>query len=134
MCARCDSSRRTSPFSAIICMVLSTVVYCVGRRAAITSCTSRTVVAPRLHSTVRISSSASVGFGSSAIYEDLTTETFVCQGRGSFLVNRLFQRVNDSRRIRDAHHRTERNPGSHPGEGGLLGPVQKTPVITRARP
>src|ERR1017187_6772381 len=82
MCARCFSSRRTRPFSAMIWSILSTVVYCVGLRAQIASCTSRTVVGPRLHNTVRISSSASVGLGSfSAIYEELTTKTFVCQGR-----------------------------------------------------
>src|ERR1017187_3158224 len=80
MCARCFSSRRTSPFSAMICSILSTVVYCAGLRAQMASCTSRTVVGPRLHSTVRISSSASVGLGNfSAIYEDVTTKTFVCQ-------------------------------------------------------
>src|ERR1039458_4096577 len=82
MCARCFSSRRTRPFSAMICSVLSTVVYCVGLRAQIASCTSRTVVGPRLHHTVRISSSASAGLASfPAIYEELTTKTFVCQGR-----------------------------------------------------
>src|SRR6476660_8307587 len=80
MCARCFSSRRTSPFSAMICSSLSTVVYCVGLRATITSWTSRTVLGPLLHSTVRISSSASVGLaGCSAIYEDITTTVFVCQ-------------------------------------------------------
>src|SRR5450759_5478361 len=80
MCARCFSSRRTRPFSAMICSILSTVVYCVGLRTQIASCTSRTVVGPRLHSTVRISSSASVGLGSfSAIYEEVTTKTLVCQ-------------------------------------------------------
>src|SRR6476646_1990004 len=80
MCARCFSSRRTRPFSAMICSILSTVVYCAGLRAQMASCTSRTVVGPRLHSTVRISSSASVGLGGfSAIYEDLTTKEFVCQ-------------------------------------------------------
>ena len=47
----------------MICSILSTVVYCVGLRAQMASCTSRTVVGPRLHSTVRISSSASVGLG-----------------------------------------------------------------------
>src|ERR1035438_9136354 len=82
MCARCFSSRRTSPFSAMICSILSTVVYWVGLRAQMQACTSRTVVGPRLHSTVRISNSASVGLGSfSAIYEEVTTKTFVCQGR-----------------------------------------------------
>src|ERR1017187_1363689 len=80
MCARCFSSRRTSPFSAIICSIFSTVVYCVGLRAQTHSCTCRTVAGPRLQSTVRISNSASVGRGSiSAIYEELTTKTFVCQ-------------------------------------------------------
>ena len=39
-----------------------------------------TVAGPRLHKTVRISSSASVGRGcGSAIYEDITTMVFVCQ-------------------------------------------------------
>src|SRR5450759_1139562 len=80
MCARCFSSRRTRPFSAMICSILSTVVYCVGLRAQIATCTSRTVVGPRLKSTVSISSSASVGLGSiSAIYEEVTTKMFVCQ-------------------------------------------------------
>src|ERR1035441_11027755 len=77
MCARCFSSRRTRPFSAMIWSILSTVVYCVCLRAQIASCTSRTVVGPRLHNTVRISSSASVGLGSfSAIYrsEEHTSE------------------------------------------------------------
>src|SRR5437879_289287 len=80
MWARCFSSRRTRPFSAMICIVFNTVVYCVGLRPEITSWTSRTVDGPRLHSTVRISSSASVGRGGrSAIYEDFTTSVFVCQ-------------------------------------------------------
>src|ERR1019366_4234651 len=82
MCARCFSSRRTSPFSAMICSILSTVVYWVGLRAQMQACTSRTAVGPRLHNTVRISSSASVGLGSfSAIYEEVTTKTFVCQAK-----------------------------------------------------
>src|SRR5579863_5138367 len=63
----------------MICSILSTVVYCVGLRAATTSCTSRTVDGPRLHRTVRISSSASVGRGSESIYEEHTTMIFVCQ-------------------------------------------------------
>src|SRR5690348_13808689 len=64
----------------MICIVFSTVVYCVGLRPAITSWTTRTVDGPRLHSTVRISSSASVGRdGSFAIYENITTTIFVCQ-------------------------------------------------------
>src|SRR5262245_26976756 len=64
----------------MICISLSTVVYCVGLRPAITSWTSRTVLGPRLQSTVRISNSASVGLGGpSAIYEDITTMIFVCQ-------------------------------------------------------
>src|SRR5579862_3398416 len=80
MCARCFSSRRTSPFSAMICSILRIVVYCAGRRAAIVSWTSRTVVGPRLQRTVKISSSASVGLGGcSVIYEELTTILFVCQ-------------------------------------------------------
>src|ERR1035441_1035954 len=82
MCARCFSSRRTNPFSAMICNIFSTVVYCVGLRAQTHSCTWRTVADPRLQSTVRISNSASVGRGSiSAIYEKLTTKTFVCQAQ-----------------------------------------------------
>src|ERR1051325_1628520 len=65
----------------MICRSLRIVVYCAGRRPAMVSWISRTVPGPRLHSTVRISSSASVGRGgSAAIYEDLTTITFVCQG------------------------------------------------------
>src|ERR1035441_11001710 len=80
MCARCFSSRRTNPFSAMICNIFSTVVYCVGLREQTHSCTWRTVAGPRLQSTVRISNSASVGRGSiSAIYEELTTKMFVCQ-------------------------------------------------------
>src|SRR3989442_1621265 len=80
MWARCFSLRRTRPFSVMICIVLSTVVYCVGLRAVIASWTSRTVLGPRLQSTVRISSSASVGLpGSFGIYEDITTNYFVCQ-------------------------------------------------------
>ena len=73
---------------AIICMILSTVVYWVvdgdvfRRRKA--SWTARTVDGPRLHSTVRISSSASVGRPGSLglsdmVYEDDTTMVFVCQ-------------------------------------------------------
>src|SRR5271155_1712275 len=61
----------------MICSVFSTVVYCAGLRFAMTSWISRTVAGPRLQRTVRISSSPSVGLGS--IYEDLTTNGFVCQ-------------------------------------------------------
>src|SRR5258707_8376980 len=77
MCERCFSSRRTRPFSAMTCIWLSTVVYCVGLRRAMVSWTSRTVLGPRLHSTVRISSSASVGLR--GIYEDHTTMYIVRQ-------------------------------------------------------
>src|SRR3954471_20453550 len=72
----------------MICMVLRTVVYCVGFCEAMISWTSRTVLGPRLHSTVRISNSASVGRGSvGSIYEDLTTKVFVCQCERCALVN-----------------------------------------------
>ena len=57
---------------------------------SITSCTSRTVLGPRLQSTVRISNSASVGLGgSSDIYDDYTTMLIVRQevGRTSFEAN-----------------------------------------------
>ena len=89
----------------------NTVVYWVGLRCEITSWTSRTVLAPRLHRTVRISSSASVGRGGSCrggslsladIYEDVTTINFVCQPRmrqpptcQSWLANRLTRGVNN---------------------------------------
>src|SRR5579871_2201839 len=81
MWARCFSSRRTRPFSAMIWSSFRTVVYCVGLRAPMVSCTSRTVLGPRLHKMVRISSSASVGRGRSGvgcfIYENVTTNAFV---------------------------------------------------------
>src|ERR1035438_4763896 len=81
MWARCFSSRRTSPFSAMIWSVFKTVVYCVGLRRTMASWTTRTVEAPRLHRTVRISSSASVGRGGSdglaGIYEECTTKSVV---------------------------------------------------------
>src|SRR5579863_1909132 len=81
MCARCFSLRCTRPFSAMIWRVFSTVVYCAGLRRMMVSCTSRTVLGPRLQSTVRISSSASVGRGGSlglgGIYENYTTMVFV---------------------------------------------------------
>src|SRR5579883_397886 len=63
----------------MICINFRMVVYCAGRRAAMVSCTSRTVLGPRLQRTVRMSSSASVGRGGSCIYENLTTKAFVCQ-------------------------------------------------------
>src|SRR5260370_41299896 len=64
----------------MICMNFRTVLYCAGRRRLITLYTSRTVAGPMLHSTVRISSSALVGRGGSCgIYEDITSNTFVCQ-------------------------------------------------------
>src|SRR3954463_2482230 len=64
----------------MICSIFRTVVYCVGLRAAMVSWMSRTVLGPRLHKTVRISSSASVGRGGfSCLYEDFTTTLFVCQ-------------------------------------------------------
>src|SRR6266404_5328408 len=90
MCARFFSSRRTSPLSAMICMNFNTVVYCVALRRERTSWISRTVDAPRLHSTVRISSSASVGRGRAGVlaigvltgmYEDHTTNIFVVQAK-----------------------------------------------------
>src|ERR1039457_4410619 len=78
MWARCFSSRRTSPFSAMIWRTLRTVVYCVGFPRALGSCT---VDGPRLQRTVRISSSASVGRGGweglGDIYEDCTTKSVV---------------------------------------------------------
>src|ERR1035441_8407776 len=102
MCARCLAPRRTSPFSAMICSILSTVVYWVGLRAQMQACTSRTVVGPRLHSTVRISSSASVGLGSfSAIYEEVTTKWFVCQAEiGAQAAPVREERRDESRRCR----------------------------------
>src|SRR5437899_7398898 len=81
MCERSFSSRRTRPFSAMTCICLRTVVYCVGLRRVMVSWTSRTVLGPRLHSTVRISSSASVGLGGlSGIHDDHTTIFIVRQG------------------------------------------------------
>src|SRR5581483_9354997 len=81
MWARWLSSRCTRRFSAMIWRSFKTVVYCVGLRWAMASWTSRTVLAPRSHSTVKISSSASVGRGGSGwlvgIYEDFTTKPFV---------------------------------------------------------
>src|SRR5271157_3060711 len=81
MWARCFSSRRTSPFSAMIWRTFRTVVYCVGLRRTMASWTARTVEAPRLQRMVRISSSASVGRGGSGgledIYEDCTTKSVV---------------------------------------------------------
>src|SRR5271157_3912387 len=67
MWARCFSSRRTSPFSAMIWRTFRTVVYCVGLRRTMASWTARTVEAPRLQRMVRISSSASVGRGGSGV-------------------------------------------------------------------
>src|ERR1017187_2358901 len=89
MWARCFSSRRTSPFSAMICKSFRTVVYWVGLRYPMVSWTSRTVLGPRLQRTVRSSSSASVGRGGSGvcsgIYEEVTTNLFVCQVENGFL-------------------------------------------------
>src|SRR5579871_519271 len=76
MWARCCSSRRTRPFSAMICRNFSTVLYCMGLRRAIVSWTARTVLGPRLHRTVRISSSASVGRGSRRDIRKLYYEVF----------------------------------------------------------
>src|SRR5260370_36488359 len=64
----------------MICRVFRTVVYWVGLRAAIASCTSRTVPGPWFQRTVSISSSASVGRGGPVvIYEEHTTILFVVQ-------------------------------------------------------
>src|SRR5579864_5872472 len=91
MCARSFSSRRTNPFSAMICMNFRMVLYCAVRRRLMTLWISRTVAGPVDHSTVRISSSASVGLGgSAAIYEDFTSKIFVCQGGGKRGVRHRF--------------------------------------------
>src|ERR1039457_6950124 len=98
MCARCFSSRRTSPFSPMIWSIFRTLVYCVGLRRTMASWTTRTVEAPRLHRTVRISSSASVGRGGSDgladIYEDYTTKSVVesrrnCRTRNRTTLDRI---------------------------------------------
>src|SRR5579864_1458760 len=68
----------------MICMNFRMVLYCAVRRRLMTLWISRTVAGPVDHSTVRISSSASVGLGgSAAIYEDFTSKGFVCQEGGS---------------------------------------------------
>src|SRR5215813_13403899 len=77
----------------MICISFKTVVCCVGLRLSSSSWTSRTVLAPLLQSTVRMSSSASVGLGGSGvfgIYEDITTNNFVCQARLG-QISRLFR-------------------------------------------
>src|SRR4051812_35020775 len=63
MCVRSLSSRRTRPFSVMICNIFNAVVYADGRSRDSSSCTCRTVHAPCCHKMRRIASSASVGRG-----------------------------------------------------------------------
>src|SRR5262245_46456223 len=60
-----------------------TVLYCVTLRWASTSKTSRTVAGPVSQRTAKISSSESVGLGGldGGIYENITSNVFVCQAR-----------------------------------------------------
>src|SRR5579863_4511089 len=74
----------------MICMVLSTVVYCATLWAQISSCTSRTVLGPCVQRTLRISSSASVGFGGDINYEEITTNCFVASSPAVYQTGGVF--------------------------------------------
>ena len=113
MCVRSRSSRRTSPFSVMICRSFSAVVYAVGRPRESTSWTCRTVLGPRSQSTRRIASSASVGRGwassiavrrahrSLRTSSYLSTKIFVLQGRKKGLTEQDGEEAGEDRRARD---------------------------------
>src|SRR5438309_3338993 len=68
----------------MICISLRTVVYPAPRSGPRASCTSRTVLGPRDHSTRRISSSAGVGLGAAIMGGSLVRRPSWSQRKPSY--------------------------------------------------